>query len=289
MTREWPLVAFTVGAQLAVGSFFFIGGALYLFVNPLGEEVGRGEFRLAVILGILGLLVAATVFSFFHLHHPFRAFRVLSNVRMSWLSREILFELMLVAALLVLAFCEWQGVGRAGFVRGVVWFGVAAGTLFLYSMTRIYRLGAVPFWNHIHTVLSFFLTAFGLGAAAAALVLGRSMSYYYRYFIALAFVFQVASFMTAALLAPKYGLSGVPERPSLRPPRGSHGGILHVVRLGFLVLGALLFGSVLVGEGRWLGTEGNLSMILAAGFLMALGGEVSGRILFYYLGGSQGR
>src|SRR5512137_2253981 len=91
MLKEWPLVAFTILGQTAVGVFVIF----HLPFLVRGRLPGSG-WRLTwiVTLGIVALITAAAAFvSFFHLRHPLRARYALSNVRTSWLSREILFEL----------------------------------------------------------------------------------------------------------------------------------------------------------------------------------------------------
>src|SRR5512137_1733652 len=94
MLKEWPLVAFTILGQTAVGLFIF-------GLTPLvmADSVSPTDARLfLVVMGaVFILLAAAAVLSFLHLRHPLRAVRALANVRTSWLSREILFELLFMA------------------------------------------------------------------------------------------------------------------------------------------------------------------------------------------------
>ena len=107
MLKEWPLVAFTVAGQMAVGIFLLVAVPLLLFAGA-DADASAHETGLAVLAVVLGLLIAAALLSFFHLHHPFRARRVLTNLRTSWLSREIFFELGFLALVVFGALLAWR-------------------------------------------------------------------------------------------------------------------------------------------------------------------------------------
>ena len=267
MLKEWPLVAFTVTAQSAVGVFLLAalpllapGGA-----GPVARRTGLGLLAVA-----LGLMAAAAALSFFHVRHPFRARRALANLRTSWLSREILFELGFMALTALAALLVLRRPAASGLERGVLAAAAVAGILFLLSMTRIYMLRTVPFWNRAYTPLSFVLTALSVGALAAACVRGAGAGGGSGSgpFVLSAFLFVAADAAAALLVAPGYGLFGHRPGPSLRPPAARHG-TLHIARLA--LLGAAL---VLVAAGL---PAAALALVLAAG--------VAGRFLFYGLFG----
>ncbi|NOU17953.1 MAG: dimethyl sulfoxide reductase anchor subunit [Bacteroidales bacterium] len=73
--NEWPLVFFTL-------IFAFLSGWIYAF-DLEGSIVLKSIF---VATGVLGILLST-----FHLGKPFRAWHSITNLRTSWLSREILF------------------------------------------------------------------------------------------------------------------------------------------------------------------------------------------------------
>jgi DMSO reductase anchor subunit len=289
MLKEWPLVAFTVAGQAAVGIFLFAGLPLFLSAGAGGNAAAR-EARLVVLAVVLGLLIAAALLSFFHLHHPFRARRVLTNLRTSWLSREIFFELGFMALVAFGAFLAWKRPAEGILLKGILAAAGLAGILFILSMSKLYMLQTVPPWNQAYTPLSFFMTSLSLGALAAALVrasgadtLSRSGAY-----ILLAFVFVAAEAALSFLIAPGHGVFGYRSGPSLRPPAEAHR-TLHLVRLTLLLMGlALIRGAMVAGEGRaasGLGGNGLLAVALA----LVLAGQVAGRFLFYGLFGRPGR
>jgi anaerobic dimethyl sulfoxide reductase subunit C (anchor subunit) len=285
MGGEWPLVAFTITGQLAVGAYLFLGVPIYFgLADAAGWKGGGG--RLGFLLAVLGLLAVATALSLFHLHHPVKAYRTLVNLGWSWLSREILSLLFFEAAAGALAFCEWRGIGGPGLGKALFIVGGLAGLLLLLSMSRLYMMPSVPTWNRLYTPLSFFLTSAVLGACAAVLLLGlpREGPSAARPFLTLALCGLAASFLNAALLVPVHGVFGAKPRPSLRPP-GVGSSLLHAVRLFLLVAGGVILAAILAaGEGRGPMAE-RVPAMLAAVFVLAAAGEVSGRFLFYGLSG----
>ena len=165
--KEWPLIAFTLLSQTAVGFFL-------LFTVPLalsGTGTGAADVRLLRLRSlfiVLILLAAAAALSFFHLGNPLGAYRALNNVRTSRLSREIFFELLLIFLIAVVAWFEWRRSGSQDLRLGLYLLAALAGVGLIWSMTGIYRLEAVPVWNNAMTPFSFFMTAFVLGALGSA-------------------------------------------------------------------------------------------------------------------------
>ena len=284
MAGEWSLVAFTITGQLAVGIYAFIGGPLFLGAATPG--IAAGGARLAVVLAVLGCLAVATGLSLFHLHHPFRAYKVFSNLGTSWLSREIFFELLFLGIAGLLGLREWRGVGGADFAKALFVLGGLAGGLFILAMSRLYMLPAVAPWNHAYTPLSFFLTSLVLGSVAAAVFFGLSAErpVAYRILPAVSLVFIMACLVNAAFLAPGRGIFGAKSGPSLRPP-GLGTSRLHATRIfGLLGAAVLLATGIAAGEGRLLGIAVR-PVVLIVVFLLVAAAEISGRFLFYGLSG----
>lgn len=281
MLREWPLVVFTLAGQTAVGILLF---AAFPVLLPAGPGLTAGGTDPVILAVVLGLLVAAALVSFFHLHHPFRARRVLANFRTSWLSREIFFELVfmaLVALAILLVSSRTPGIG---FLRSVYLAAALAGIFFLLSMIRLYMLETLPFWDRASTPLAFLLTTLALGSLAAAIVQTGSSGQAGRpgVLILLSLIFAAADFCGAVFIAPEHGLFGHRSGPSLRPPGGSRR-LLHWARLALSFAGAAVLG-VAVAAGRTgtgAGRSGNAWLVAALALMLA--GQVIGRFLFYGL------
>ena len=87
-THDWALVAFTIMAQMSVGSFVVLGIVHFFAARRAGPaEADRLSDRALLIIGpvmVLGMLA-----SFFHLGNPINAYNAIGNIGSSWLSREI--------------------------------------------------------------------------------------------------------------------------------------------------------------------------------------------------------
>ncbi len=287
MAREWPLVAFTLLGQMAVGIYLFVGGPLFLSGQPLGWVAGQ-RLLAFVMLAVLGLTVMAAALSILHLHRPLRAFRVLSNIRSSWLSREIFFELVFMAASAFLAVSVWGGIGGRGFIRGIYIFGAMAGILFILSMARLYMLEGIPAWNRFSTLIAFVLTALVLGSQASLAFFSAisETAGFLQALVAVAFLLVTASLANVLLLAPPYGVLGGKLGLSMRP----HGGsaiMLRVMRSVFALAGAAALAVVFFAPAKRAEQGAGRPVefaVLTVAFVLVLAGETIGRFMFYGLG-----
>jgi len=268
LLREWPLAVFTVLGQTAAGVYLVTVLPLYLFPGRPGASATRNT-RLLLLILVAAVLAAAAAVSFFHLGRPFRAVNALNNIRSSWLSREILSELIFLGGLGILAGLELLGYGEAPAARAAAGIAAAAGTLFLFSMIRLYMLPTVPAWNGPYTPLSFVLTAALTGTLVAHFIRPDPR------WLAAALAFFAVIAAAAVLLSPGAGLLGWRATPSLRPPTPSFQAVF-VIRLALLGLGGLAVTlSLLFPKIPWAGR------FVPAALALAIMAETLGRLLFY--------
>jgi len=282
MLKEWPLVAFTILGQTAVGLFWFF----HLPFLAVGRAPGPGwRASWLIILGLVTALMAlATLASIFHLHHPFRARRALGNLRTSWLSREILFDLAFLALVASVAAAGAFGSPGPGLRWALLAAGGAAGGFFLLSMTELYMLPTVPAWRGVSTPLAFLGTTLVAGAVvtelAVRLVAGPG-------------VFPIdLTLIAAVLIAGEIALTGLsgsgPERrgvrpaPSLRPPAPPRL-VLHRIRPGLLAAGLVFIVIDKASGSNNIMNERGAGPALWLAFVFVLAAEVVGRFLFYGL------
>ena len=275
MGTERSLVAFTVLGQLAVGFFLFVGGPFILAGAEPVWVAGRTPVDL-LTMGTLGLVAVAASLSFFHLHRPMRAYQALRNIRASWLSREVFFEVAFAGLVAALGACVQFGIGNAAVIKGLFVSCGLAGILFVASMARLYMLPSMRAWNGMHTPISFFLTSLLTGTLASLVffrVGGIAGGRYLRALPVICLGLLAASFITAILLSPQHGLFRARPGPSLKPPGRRLAG-LHAARLACLLAGA----AVLVTAGAGGRVAGAAALFT---FLMVFAGETLGRIVFY--------
>jgi anaerobic dimethyl sulfoxide reductase subunit B (iron-sulfur subunit) len=138
---EFPLVAFTLLAQMSVGMAW--AGLWMSDSLPLIPYL---------LIGVC--LTIGGFFSFAHLGAKRNAWRAPFHLKKSWLSREIL-----MAGLFGVS---WL----AGFVLPEIkWVTALLGAAFVYSMAKVYRLHVMPAWDTWRTTVGFFVTAALLGQA----------------------------------------------------------------------------------------------------------------------------
>ena len=269
--REWPLVLFTVLGQAAAGAALFLVLPLYIFPDWAAIR-GVDALRIASPAAVVALLGAAAVFSLFHLGRPQRAFKALAKSGSSWLSREITAELIFGVAAAALAVLSWKMPRSAASITLSVLVVAEAGA-FIYSMTRIYTIKAVPVWFSPATPVSFFSTTLVLGSLIGAILSGMvgtpglDQSRFHSGLTGAALITLGAAFVIAVLYTPRFGIFARKEPYPVAPPaRGL--ALIQAMRLAFLGL-ALAFA----------GLGSALVPALAAAFVS----EILGRFVFYSL------
>ncbi len=277
--REWPLVFFTVLGQAAAGAAFFLVFPLYFL--PHGAALrAMDALRLAGPLAVVALLGAAVIVSLFHLGRPDRAYRALAKPGASWLSREIVSELVFGAASAGLAIVAWKTPhSAAGPILSV--FAAAGAGAFVYSMARIYTIAAVPVWFSPSTSVSFVSTTLVLGSLIATVFsatpgapAGPDQARFHTGLTTAALIALGAAFVTAILYAPRFGIWAEKEScPVVAPARGL--ALAQAIRLVLLAaaLGLAVPAASAPSSAPW----------IAAALAVAFVSEILGRFVFYSL------
>ncbi|MEM5470969.1 DmsC/YnfH family molybdoenzyme membrane anchor subunit [Hoeflea sp. AS60] len=147
------VIFFTVASGAGFGMIFLIG---------LGFPVGGGAGR-AFLVSLLGggLAVAGLLASTFHLGHPERAWRALSQWRSSWLSREGIAAIVTLVLFGIYALV-WMLTGNRSQLLGLLIALGAATTVFTTSMIYA-QLKTVPQWKSPLTPVVYLSFALGSG------------------------------------------------------------------------------------------------------------------------------
>ncbi len=169
--EDVPLILFTLLTQMAVGGFWAM---LWMFPRIWASVQQRAILWQLLPLLIVGTCLGAGMLaSLAHLGTKKRAWRALGNLRRSWLSREVLFTSLFGMGWLftTLESIFWH--------RSLIeWMALTAilGLGLVYSMSRVYRLPAVPAWNTWRTNAVFMVSALLLGQAIMAVLLSNISS-----------------------------------------------------------------------------------------------------------------
>lgn len=187
MNFEFPLVFFTIFSQLAVGITIFAAWSMFRG----GALAGRDEGILLPWLCAFVASVVAIVASLFHLGHPFSAYRALSNLGESWLSREVLLFGIFCVLALINVFRRYKGVVLLTAIIGV--FGV-------FAQGFTYAAPAIPAIDNAFPLALFLLSALVLGSFHEMAATDDNLFRIGR--------ISTAMVITVLLLAPAIWLSG---------------------------------------------------------------------------------
>lgn len=288
--RERSLVAFTVLGQAAAGmlaalaAVWWVWGAAGRVGSAAGAALAPDAWLVGPLLGAGGLLLAAGVAAVLHLGSPRNAWRALTGMGSSWLSREVLLAAVLGAVWLLATVLHTTGLGGPGLRGGALVLAAVMGVALVYAMARVYRLRTAPVWDTVLTTASFFLTAAVLGSLATALALSLDVPGPEPAIRELTWV-AMAGLMAELVLIPVMRRHVEEARratdPGLRgepPGRWATLGRGALLGAGLLAsIGALFMATVGAGSIGMALVPPTLIVALAA----ALAGEVLGRAAFY--------
>jgi DMSO reductase anchor subunit len=165
MRPAWSIIFFTTMSGLGLG----LAGWIILGLLPLMTPASV----MGVGIATLTLIGAGLISSTFHLGHPERAWRALSQWRSSWLSREGVLAVIVMAGLAAWFLAAYGGV-RVPFWANLVLLVLLYVTVYATSM--IYAsLKTVARWHHPLTPVCYlmFAAAGGLLATLALLAILR--------------------------------------------------------------------------------------------------------------------
>ena len=273
--KERSLVAFTLLAQMAVGALWVAGVFELWGIYPDGTDL--------VSLGVPLLMVLGLLASFLHLGAPLNAWRALSNVRSSWLSREILFSTLFTGASGMAVVLKGFELGSAAVHDAILWATALLGLGLIFSMSRAYQLRTVPAWSTPLTPLSFFTTTLLLGGLAVGVMVvfdpgvsAESVRSALRWIAGGGVVLWGVQLALVRLwIARLTGEQGAAARAADRLVR-EHGSIFRL-RLVLAILSLAAAAIVLL---PW-GTGAMAKVAIIAAFVLALVSDVLGRVLFY--------
>ncbi|MBN1535400.1 MAG: dimethyl sulfoxide reductase anchor subunit [Anaerolineales bacterium] len=169
--REWALPVYTILMQLATGILFI----LWLIRSSKMQRVSSTDidklFRRPILVVFFTILLAI-IGSHFHLSNPLLSFLAIRNIKDSWLSREIVFTILMFFSCAALVDQIWKPDKKSQhstFILG--WSAILFGGISIYCMSHIYLLPTQTSWNHWTTILMFFSSSIVLGTTSAVTLL----------------------------------------------------------------------------------------------------------------------
>lgn len=296
--REWALPFYTILVQLALGTLF----ALWLIRAFAASKYAKEQIDHIIDNSVLVIFItigAGMLGAHSHLSRPLQSFLAILNLRSSWLSREIVFNLLFFLSTGGLLLLQMTGKGTWRLKTAMGWLAILVGSANVYCMARIYLLPTQAAWNTPITILSFFTTAFLLGVMALASLLIMDLRY------------------SELRQLPKTGLQAVVIQKSLKWMAAAAGvlavliivqqtyllvslsqssqntaqisvllllqlyPVLFTMRMGTLILGVISLALVVAWQARNQTLVSKLLVPIYLTCLLVMVGEILGRFLFY--------
>ncbi|OBU03407.1 DmsC/YnfH family molybdoenzyme membrane anchor subunit [Morganella psychrotolerans] len=271
--HEWPLMFFTTLGQSVAGAFIIMAAVLLSgkLTPEMNRKVHYSMFGLWVLMGIGFLL------SMMHMGTPMRAFNAFNRLGSSSLSNEIAAGSVFFAA----GGFYWllAVLNKMPAALGKLWLVVVMilAVVFIYAIPQVYQIATVPTWNTPYTTIHFVLTALLGGPLLAALLL-RMAGFDLRCVSWLPVVSIIALVVSViAATAQGFDLGGIRSSVQNASALVPEFGMFMGWRMVLLALGLACWVLPLIKR-----TNPPVIMMLA-GFVLVLGGEIIGRGIFYGL------
>lgn len=155
---EWPLMAFTLLFQGAVGYWLM----MLLCETPACRAGQRSLLTFPALFAVLFAGALGLAASTLHLGYPLNAFHALRHLSSSWLSREIVMAGLFLA---LAALCTLLALRKGRIPPALLWLVALAGLVDIGCMGAIYRYSSVATWMHVTTWVMFYGAVAVLGAA----------------------------------------------------------------------------------------------------------------------------
>jgi anaerobic dimethyl sulfoxide reductase subunit C (anchor subunit) len=168
--REWALPVYTVLMQLAIGALLSLWVIRTLNSSKYDKEQMERITRIPALIIFITILLAM-IGSHFHLSRPYLSFLAVRNFRHSWLSREIVFTVLVFICALLLLLLLWFRKGYHRLKLGLGWGAILAGIVTIYCMARIYLLPTQVSWNSTATIFSYYAITLLLGTTSLIVIL----------------------------------------------------------------------------------------------------------------------
>lgn len=168
--REWALPVYTILMQLASGAMFF----LWVIRSTLCAKISKekcDELNKIPLLIIFSTILVAMIGAHFHLSKPYLSFLAVTNFSRSWLSREIIFTVLLFLLTGTLTLLLWRVRGYSRLKDSLGWIAVLISWALIFCMARIYLLPTQIVWNTSETILLYYVQTVLLGAVSLSAML----------------------------------------------------------------------------------------------------------------------
>jgi anaerobic dimethyl sulfoxide reductase subunit C (anchor subunit) len=295
--QDFALISFTILMQLSVGGFVVLAFARWFATRKANANEAE-RLTNPALFWIIPMIILGLLASLLHLGDPLGAYRAVNNFATSWLSREIMFGVAFAVLASLFALLQWRKMLSVGLRNILAWITVLVGLALVYSMGNVYLLDAQPAWNTWVTPVTFFVTAFLLGALAVGAVFVATFAGIkrkspehaktqlglvrdvLRWIAIVAVILLVVQLVILPLYLTTLGSGSTAAAATAALLVGPFGWAL-ILRVALVLLGAGVIGFFLYRNTQSTGKENVLGNLAYTSFILILAAEVIGRYLFY--------
>lgn len=173
-SNEWPLVFFTILSQVSFG--ILLSGLVLSFFLKNTETHSLAELKKILIIAAMIAAGLALIISFIHLANPRHAVYAVSNLKHSWLSREILLAIIFFFSLLLCFTALKYNIPHHKLFNYLFLASLYVGGIMVWSMASVYMIPTVPLWNSPSTPVAFFNTSLMLGSGTMLVIITVMLS-----------------------------------------------------------------------------------------------------------------
>ncbi|MEJ6080313.1 dimethyl sulfoxide reductase anchor subunit [Vibrio sp. 1-Bac 57] len=272
--HEWSLIFFTVLAQTAVGGYLLVSSRALAMGHSV-EKINSYKVPMFVLWAIMGI---GFIFSTTHLGSPLRAFNAFNQLGTAWLSNEVFFG----AAFFAVGGLQWLlsvlKKGGANLQKALMVVAMVLGTIFMYSMVKVYMIDTVPTWFNIYTPISFVMTIVVAGLLLSQFVFVSAKDSRFSIDRNIAILAIVAIALSLLATIGKANLIGDIQSSVVKASELVDGlGSYLLIQVALLMLGLLFWIVPLVNK------SSVSSITLSVALVLVLASELVGRGLFYSL------
>lgn len=171
-SSEWSLLFFTLIGQFSAGLTTAL--LIYTIITPKRDDNAQASFLKVGLLVATGAIGIALIISFLHLSAPLSSVFALTNLKSSWLSREILmvsaYAASIFATTLYWLFCK----GKRSLLIPLLAISSLLGLTMVLTMAKLYMIETIPVWNTPGTLIAFYVNTILLGSSFASVLFYNS-------------------------------------------------------------------------------------------------------------------
>ncbi len=202
-SSEWSLLFFTLIGQFSAGLTTAL--LVYTIITPRRNDNAHTSLLKVGLLVATGAIGIALIISFLHLSAPSSSVFALTNLKSSWLSREILMVSAYAASVFGTTVYWVYYKEKKRLTIPLLAISSMMGLAMVLTMAKLYMIETIPVWNTSGTLIAFCINTILLGSSFALVLLYHCHKGNFERNIEKVFVFVII-----AILAVKFtsGLVG---------------------------------------------------------------------------------